>query len=284
MKKVLFYLGVVLLFAACNVTEKPELQEEKANVTVCINDFELIQEPMTGGKASADEAVKKISFAIFKANGDLEYSTTQSIEDSSFGTINYPLYQGEYTLVAVGHRSSLGHAAIQSPALVTFPSNYLTDIFAKVQQLSVTSTSPKTVHMELDRAVSRFTISPLDTIPSNVYYINFEFSDGGYTLNPATLLSPSSTGYTHTITVPISARGTQTEATRFIILNAEEQTMDITVSAKDSLGVNIVSHTFEDVTMQRNLQTIARGHFYSTTGSTTFTFNNTWLENDTIYF
>lgn len=282
MKKITLCLMASLWLTALVSCHRCEELGEKVQVTVSVDDFEIFDEPFSGSKNT--NTVKNISFAIFKANGEVEYSANQTETDADFGTFSYPLYQGQYTIVAVGHKNSAGHAVIQSPSLVTFPNNAVTDIFAKVQTINITNNSPQTIDLALDRAISCLKVSPTDTIPSTVSSITFNYSSGGYTLNPATLLCPSVTGVQATIDVPATAHRTSQIFSRYVILNAEEQTMNITVTAYDGSDNVIVSRTFNNVTLKRNRQTIARGAFFSSTGTSTLTFNDDYLTNDTITF
>lgn len=245
-------------------------------ITVNISDFEITQEQITSSKATAAETVRGISFAVFDDQGELKYHTTQNETDLNFGTIEFPLFQGSYKLIAIGHRIKDDTATISSPYLVTFNNN-VTDIFYKTQQLNVTNTTPLNFTMELDRATSAVEIHSTDNIPTSAKTITYYFHAGGVTLNPGTGLATNNTGYSSSFDIPTENYGGTAQMCRMILLNSDPQEMDLTVTIKGDNNIILASHNFSQLQMKPGYKIIITGPIFASNNTGTFTFNSEWL-------
>ncbi len=256
---------------------------QAAMIKVNVSDFEIIQEQITSGKASAAETVRGISFAVFDDHGTLKYHTTQKENDLNFGTIEFPLFQGSYTLVAIGHRLSSDTATISSPYLVTFNNN-VTDIFYKTQAIEVTNTTAQNISMTLDRATAAVQINSTDIIPTSAKTITYYYHEGGTTLNPSTGLCGSNTGYSSSFTIPQENYGQTAQMCRMILLNADPQAMDLTVTIKGENDVVLATHNFFALALKPGYKTIITGPVFSSSSTGTFTFNSEWLGTNTFNY
>ena len=196
--------------------------------------------------------------------------------DLNFGTIEFPLFQGSYTLIAIGHRIKDDTATISSPYLVTFNNN-VTDIFYKTQQLNVTNTTPLNFTMELDRATSAVEIHSTDNIPTSAKTITYYFHEGGVTLNPGTGLATNNTGYSSSFDIPAENYGGTAQMCRMILLNSDPQEMDLTVTIKGDNNIILATHNFSQLQMKPGYKIIITGPIFASNNTGTFTFNSEWL-------
>lgn len=276
---------IVLMFFLASCTDKDTVATNKQKITLTVSGFSTTMEGINA-KASASEATDKISIAVFNAMGSKVYAETQSLSDSgsyaTYGQCCFTLSEGEYTLVAVGYRA-IGALSIVSPTNATF-SNAIPDCFVGTMALSVNAGGNNSVSMALDRPVAKFTIQ--DTahpFPSSVQTLEAHFSSGSKSFNPSTGFAISNSGYTRTLNTS-SIPYVHPVFNYHVFLNAASQTMDVSITCRDSVGTINYQKTIQSVPLRRNCITHAVGSLFGASNTSTFTFNTTFASDTTITF
>lgn len=277
---------------SCN-SHEDLLVESKSMVHVNISTFDYTQEDIQS-RAAASDAVSRIAFAVFDSKGTCVKTINQAKNDEDFGTITCELDPGTYTFVAVGHRVTSADAAadvvaeISSPTLATLPEYGITDTFSGAKTLEVKPHTDIDLALTLPRIVTLFSLYTLDPVPSNVSSMTFEFNPSSeYSLsdtdpivfasfNPTTGLATQK--WHHSVTLDATSFHGKSYAyfNYNTLLTADEQNIDITITAYDSEGGEVLSRTLT-APMKRNRKTTAQGRFFSAPLDQALQFNNTWL-------
>ena len=274
MKRITLLTIVLALcvFASC---KKDFLGE--ATVNLKVEQFSLISEDM-GSKAS--DPAKRLDVAVYNTATeqiDTVYSQVKSVAVSNFGNMSIKLHAGAYKLIAVGHQDSTG-CTITGPTLVTFNNNAVQDVFAHVEDVTVSNSTTQNILVALDRPVSLFRVKTTDVTPEGTAAFQFVYSAGGTQLNPTTNLSANNSGRTHAVTIPSSKIGQTISVKSYIIPNSNPQNINITVSSLNASNEAVYSHTFNNVSLAPNKQVTATGNFFCADNSSSFTFNTTWAD------
>lgn len=287
LKKVI--LLFIVLFTICSCSKEESAKSgDSAQINVTIADFELHQEYFT--RAAVEDACSRITFSVFDSDtGEKVFNITQALSvvgEDNFGKISFPLFDGNYTLIAVGYRVASQtpvdtFAIIKSVNEVIMPNRYIFDTFCKVKKLSVNSSEVHNVSMNLDRVISQFTIISSDDVPENVCTISIKSSKGDVRLNPMTEGAVADVGVEKTIGV---ASGTPFSSSLNMFVSNEEQLMDIEIEGFDDHDNKVMSKSFKNVVMSRARRTIATGKMFSESMSAKLTVNDSWLEPNYIYF
>lgn len=297
-------LGLVALGAMTSCSIKEDVSGcPKQQVYVDLRAFDYSMEDfgsVSGGpstKASgmiatkaveASEAVSQIAFKAFDSSGSEVYSESQSSGDSGFGSIDFELAPGSYTFVAVGNKLSANAGAdamvsISSATEATLPEALPTDVFSLTKAITIEPRKDFTTAMTLPRVISQFKLATIDKLPSNVASI--ELIANPTATNASTASFDPSDGrlltdqrWTKTANVSPSAGKQPVTITLNMLLTSDEQSIDVVANAYDSSGNLITTISLNDVPMKRNRVTIARGVLFEAGASSTFTFENTWLD------
>lgn len=288
-------LAIIFLtsIVSCN-SHEDLLVESKSMVHVNISTFDYTQEAIQS-RAAASDAVSRIAFAVFDSKGTCVKTINQAKNDEDFGTITCELAPGTYTFVAVGHRVTTADAAadvvaqITSPSLATLPEYGITDTFSGAKTIEVKPHTDIDLALTLPRIVTLFSLYTLDPVPSNVSSMTFEFNPSSeYSLsdtdpkvfasfNPTTGLATQK--WHHSVTLDATSFHGKSSAyfNYNTLLTADEQNLDITITAYDSEGGEVLSRTLT-APMKRNRKTTAQGRFFSAPLDQALQFHNTWLE------
>ena len=272
-----------MALGAC-ADKDPEIVGKRA-ITIRVSDFAMSFE---GGQAktSAAEATDRITVAVFNAAGNSVFSETQQRADSAaydtYGVFDLTLNDGVYTLVAVGYRT-LGTLSITSPTTASFTGG-IPDCYVGTQTLTVGPGNNGTIAMTLNRPVARFSVcDTLNPFPASVYILETRFSSGSSGFNPTTGFAISNTGYTRSMYTS-SITYVHPNFNYHIFLNAESQSMDVTITCRDSEGHVNYQKTIPSVPLRRNYATRAVGPLFGTSAATSFTFNTTFAGDTSIAF
>ena len=207
-------------------------------------------------------AFKKLNVMLFDAQGNRVFDKvkTQLSTDEDFCTLSLQLTAGTYTVVAVGHSSTIS-ATIKSPEAVQFTSadgEKLTDTFCHCSQITIGSeTNTFTLPMYRAGAMIQFCLTDTQ-VPNNFAYFIMEYTGGSANFNPQTL-----EGITKSSQSEKRIRNDLMihQAYTFPYL-ATSCLLKITVSATDMDGTVIRKRVFEDVPVTRNRITTYTGHFF----------------------
>lgn len=287
-------LGLFML-QSCNRVIEVEPVDVKSHVQVTVSPFYFEMEDMAPAtRGGISDAATRLSFAVFDAKGVLVDTVVyQKSSDDAFGSIALELFSGSYTLVAVAHNGD-EDAVITSAALVTLPGTTFTDTFAEVKNITVQSGKDCDVMMDLPRATSAFVLRLTDTPPADAAKIKIIVNSSGNNylylkLDPANRSVTQDWKQTSEILienqtyneVPVYFIGMDKDDRKY---KDEGSTVTVEATAYNTKGEVIISHTIPNVPLNPNQKTIATGCFFKSQGSSTFTVESTWDEDEEISY
>ena len=283
-------LGLVALGAMTSCSIREDVNAcSKQQVYVDLHAFDYSMNSFATKAAHAANAVSQIAFKAFDKNGTEAYSVTQSSNEDGFGAVNFELSPGAYSFVAVGNKLSANApegamVSISSTTSATLPEVLPTDVFSLTKAVIIEPRTPFNTAMTLPRVISQFKLATADKLPSNVASIEL-IANPSASANASTASFDPSDGslltnqrWTKTANVSPSA-GKQTITVLLnMLLTSDEQTIDVVANAYDTDGYLITTLTLNNVPMKRNRITTARGILFNAGGSSSFTFENGWLD------
>lgn len=255
-------------------------EEDGANVRLRFSlydmqDFTRAASPLLGG-------CTRLSVAIFNETGTKIKSIQQTASDAAFGTTAVLLTDGTYTVVAVAHSSTEGHATITSTEKVTFANNKMTDTFSACETFTVSEDSEVDRTITLQRVVAMVRLTVKGTIPDEVKRFKFYYTGGSSTLNPTTgygCVQSKQTEYRSTV-------GNDTVVTNYELFTAPHDLNDVlklVITAQDQSGATKGEWTMDNVPVTRNKITTWTGRLFKDNGTgeqidggISLTLNPTW--------
>ncbi len=291
MKKVTLMWHCACLLMAMTITscsQEQVINQEmgEAQLTFNVSPYEKMPMDADTRAVAAKDAVTHLSLGLFQGENAVvsENQTYGGSSDTSFGTFQMTVPYGTYQLVVVGHKGS-ADATITSPTNISFPNNELTDTYYYYETITVTKDSEKNLSIVLQHAVARFKLITTDAFPTTIKEITFKIEGGGLVLNATNGTAASKTTQTKTYTVTSYAGKTVPFVQVYSILSsANEEALNITVTAKDTDGNTLAERLFENVPMQRGYSTTYRGYFFSNQGAWTVTVDDAYTEKDETAF
>lgn len=280
LKTLVAVLAIATLATACHKdnTDEP-LGSAKATVTV--NDFTISQEefPETKDTPASYSGVKAMTLAFFDANGDQAYCTTQLRADNTtyttFGQFELSLPLGSYTMIVLGYGSEVP-MTVTSATEASYTADRCRETFVAAQAVNVTSTNPLSLSAELSRVVSKLIVNSTDPRISGVDSVRMTFSAGGKGVNPYTGLASSSNGLSNTLAIGAAVGATSSSAS-YLFINADQQSMTVTVETLRTNGTVYSTRTVENVPLQRNAITLLTGPLYTNASGASFTLSTSWI-------
>ena len=288
-------VGLAAIFSSCSVKEDLavcEKSEAKSEVYLDLRGFGLEQSSLT--KASETQAPHRIVFKAFDSSGKAVYDSTQVSSQEGFGSLSFELSPGAYTFVAVAHDVALTGspaapnpdrsvaASIVSPSQATVPEPLIQDTFCDTLNVTIEPGVPFAAGMTLPRIISSFEIYLNDMTPTGTKMFKIvantagSEASGNASFNPSTGLASTDRQYVKEEDISAGIGIARNHIGLNLFLNADEEDIDITATAYNVDGQVIASHTLKDVPMKRNCLTVARGNFFTTGGSGTFSFLTDW--------
>lgn len=281
MKKVLFFLSVVLLVAGCRK------KEGIAPVHVHVNDFTITQQdyPAKGDPVANYAGVKAITLAFYASDGTQEYCSTQLRDDAStytvFGEFACSLPMGSYTMVVYGYGFADGDSfVLNSLTEGVFTSAHVRETFVASQEVNVENTSTITVNATMNRVVAKLMLKSTDVRPSNIDSLRFTIGHGGKGVNPLTGLATTNTGFVNTVRGNVVA-GQPTTGTTYLFLGNDEQTTTVTIDAIDSDNEVVFHKEVTNVPLQRNKITMMTGEMFTAGAEGSFLINTGYISDTT---
>lgn len=277
---ILVALVVVVLLVGCHKENTSEATLS-AKVTVTVNDFTISQEDFPGAKATpaSYSGVKAMTLAFFDANGDQAYCTTQLRADNTtyttFGQFELSLNLGSYTMIVLGYGSEVP-MTVGSATEASYTADRCRETFVAAQAVNVTSTNPLSLSAELSRVVSKLIVNSTDPRISGVDSVRMTFSAGAKGVNPQTGLASSSNGLSNTVAISTAVGNTSSSAS-YLFLNADQQSMTVTVETLRTNGTVYSTRTVENVPLQRNAITLLSGPLYTNASGASFTLSTAWI-------
>lgn len=273
-------LVVVVLLVGCHKENTSEATLS-AKVTVTVNDFTISQEefPETKDTPASYTGVKAMTLAFFDANGDQAYCTTQLRADNTtyttFGQFELSLNLGSYTMIVLGYGSEVP-MTVGSATEASYTADRCRETFVAAQAVNVTSTNPLSLSAELSRVVSKLIVNSTDPRISGIDSVRMTFSAGAKGVNPQTGLASSSNGLSNTVAISTNVGATSSSAS-YLFLNADQQSMTVTVETLRTNGTVYSTRTVENVPLQRNAITLLSGPLYTNASGASFTLSTSWI-------
>lgn len=289
-----FFLFFVGILSACS--SESNSVDENALVPVQVTfsglDVSVVPDGSRGltTRATVSKAkVDRIAFTVFDANGKNVYSVVKEnpiAED--FDKVKCLLHVGTYKFVAVAHKAKTAEskaAVITSPTVATLgEANVPSLVYSKVTDVTVSGNTTQSVNIEFGKRItSSFDLKVTDPYPDEIETVEIILNPSKnqaanpYAFNPSTGFAASALAYNVSLnrkSFSISSFSKQTlSASLFLI--AEEQKMDVTINMKNVKGETRYTRTLNDVTFRQHTTTIAKGTFFSSQVSSSFTFDTT---------
>lgn len=290
--------GIALLLASCQQVAE-DLPESRSMVTLKVKattieqDIQGWEQAVDGGvtmngvevqSRAEQEAVSRMAFYLLGEDGEKVLSQEKTNASDDYLSLYVEVPKGTYQLVAFGHNGT-DDVSIDDEAVITPPSGKLTDSFIYYKEIELDEKSESEQNITLDRCVAKFSLKHTDTIPEGASSVEFVVTGAAKVLDAKTGLGSEAEEQTIVINIPASAEGTKNNTFAFYtFLTAEESTIDILATAKDSEGNVLTAYTFEDVEMEVNMQTIYSGAFFHSDQTIGVSFNTEWKPNNNVEF
>lgn len=262
-KNLVMLFAIVMAMASCQkevVRLLPEGAEKK--VTLKVSSFEKIpfgMDTKSGSTQTLEDLCTKLNFAIFDGETK-EESVVQTIGDEDFGTISLQLKQGTHSVVVIAHNGDAS-ATITTPDKVSFgnkTTQKMTDTFYYYGEITV-GKDAQTYNLNLERAVAMIRFNIGDEFPENVTQMKFYYNGGSSTLNPITGFGCVTSKQTEIFDVTPQEKRFEL----FTFPHSVNDTLNLTVSALDSLENVIKEREFEEVPVTVNMITTYTGDFFA---------------------
>ncbi|MBR1872813.1 MAG: FimB/Mfa2 family fimbrial subunit [Bacteroidales bacterium] len=268
---------------SCSIKENRIQCEVPVHVSVT-NDFTVTQEdiPTKAVQSVAENStVSSITLAFYTADGTLQYKADQLKADTptGFGDFSLTLPYGSYKMIVIAHGSEKP-ILLSSMTEAAFDDIKPRETFLYTRDLTINSSDPKDLSATLSRIITRLDIISTDACPENLESVRITFAKGGEAFNPLTGLSTTDNGFAYTITgiTPIASEGNIAKLRSNFFLFTDEESMDVTIETLDASGTVLNTRTVAAVPFKRNRNTTLTGSLFSTSGSATFSVENSWTE------
>ena len=289
-----FFLFVIGILSACS-SESNSVDENvlvPVQVTFSGLDVSVVPDGSRGltTRATASEAkVDRIAFKVFDASDKNVYSVEkENPKAEDFDKVKCLLHIGTYKFVAVAHKAK----RVESQAAVITSTteaklgeaNVPSCVYSKVMDVTVSGNTTQEVKIEFGKRItSSFDLTVTDAYPDEIENVEIilnpskDQAANPYAFNPSTGCAASALTYNAIFNRKSFSVKSFTGKTLSIslFLTAEEQKMNVTINMKNSDGITLYTRTLNDVTLRQHTSTIAKGTFFSSQVSGSFTFDTT---------
>ena len=283
MKKLIMMAIAVCLMTAC---EKDITQNDDGNVHLT---FVPTTHDVTRGTVAIGDYFSRLAVQMFDADSNKVFDKvkTQSMDDDDFGTLNVELTAGTYTVVAVGHSSSVT-PTIKSSEMVQFTAKdgvKNSDTFCHCSTVTIDA-DHNSHELRMNRATAMVLFEFSDeTMPTNYAGIHIDYNGGSANFSPTTMEGCTKSSQSETRL----NRATQYQVFTFPYLS-NEGLLKMTLTALDADQNTLTTKTLTDVPVTRNRITHCQGALFGegdfTIYQTTFgiSVNSDWDGEDFYYF
>lgn len=227
-----------------------------------VTSFEPMNSADQTRATETENVTDNLMLGVFDKNGkQIGEFTVQNKDDENFGTFAYTLTYGTYTVLALGWN---GTATCNAKDInnITFSDNAVPQTFMCRQNIVVSESYSDTRTLTLKRCVTNLYISLKDSNkPVDLAKYVIEISGAGNALNSETGFCAAVQTFTKEIIVPAENSGKKISVYNF--LPAKTSNVTYKLSAIDSEGNAFAEHTFTDIEMKINYQSIYSGYLYS---------------------
>lgn len=289
-----FFLFFVGILSACS--SESNSVDENALVPVQVTfsglDVSVVPDGSRGltTRATVSKAkVDRIAFTVFDANGKNVYSVVKEnpiAED--FDKVKCLLHVGTYKFVAVAHKAKTAEskaAVITSPTVATLgETNVHSSVYSKVTDVTVIGNTTQSVSIDFGKRItSSFDLIVTDAYPNEIETVEIILNPSKNQAANPYAFDPSTGFAANALTYNVTYNRKSLSVTSFnkwtlsasLFLTAKEQKMDVTINMKNVKGETLYTRTLNDVTFHPHTTTIAKGTFFSSQVSSSFTFDTT---------
>lgn len=289
-----FFLFVIGILSACSSESNSVDDNALVPVQVTFSGLDVSVVPdgsrgLTTRATVSGAKVDRIAFTVFNAKGEKVYSVVnENPKADDFDKVKCLLHIGTYKFVAVAHKAKTAEskaAVITSPTEATLgEANVPSCVYSKVTNVTVSGNTTQSVNIEFGKRItSSFELNVTDDYPDEIENVEIilnpskDQAANPYAFNPSAGLAES------VLTYNASFNRKSFSVTSFsgktlsisLFLTAEEQKMNVTINMKNSDGITLYTRTLKDVTFRQHSSTIAKGTFFSSQVSGSFTFDTT---------
>ena len=289
-----FFLFVIGILSACS--SESNSVDENALVPVQVTfsglDVSVVPDGSRGltTRATVSEAkVDRIALKIFDTSGKEIYSVVKdNPNEEGFDKVKCLLHVGDYKFVAVAHKAKTTEskaAVITSYEKATLSERSIPScLYSKVTDVTVSGNTTQDVTIAFGKRItSSFDLNVTDAYPDEIENVEIilnpskDQAANPYAFNPSTGCAASALTYNASFNrksfLVTSFTGKTLSISLF--LTAEEQKMNVTINMKKNDGTILYTRTLKDVTFRQHSSTIAKGTFFSSQVSGSFTFDTT---------
>lgn len=289
-----FFLFVIGILSACSSESNSVDENVLVPVQVTFSGLDVSVVPdgsrgLTTRATVSGAKVDRIAFTVFNAKGEKVYSVVnENPKADDFGKVKCLLHIGTYKFVAVAHKAKTAEskaAVITSPTEATLgEANVPSCLYSKVTNVTVSGNTTQSVNIEFGKRItSSFVLNVTDDYPDEIENVEIilnpskDQAANPYAFNPSTGCAASALTYNASFNRKSFSVTSFTGKTLSIslFLTAEEQKMNVTINMKNSDGITLYTRTLNDVTFRQHTSTIAKGTFFSSQVSGSFTFDTT---------
>lgn len=289
-----FFLFVIGILSACSSESNSVDENGLVPVQVTFSGLDVSVVPdgsrgLTTRATVSGAKVDRIALKIFDTSGKEIYSVVKdNPNEEGFDKVKCLLHVGDYKFVAVAHKAKTAvskAAVITSPTVATLgETNVPSSVYSKVMDVTVSGNTTQDVTIAFGKRItSSFELNVTDDYPDEIENVEIilnpskDQAANPYAFNPSTGCAASALTYNASFNRKSFSVMSFTGKTLSIslFLTAEEQKIDVTINMKNSDGITLYTRTLNDVTFRQHTSTIAKGTFFSSQVSGSFTFDTT---------
>lgn len=288
-----FFLFVIGILSACSSESNSVDENVLVPVQVTFSGLDVSVVPdgsrgLTTRATVSGAKVDRIAFTVFNAKGEKVYSVVNENPKADFDKVKCLLHIGTYKFVAVAHKAKTAEskaAVITSPTEATLgEANVPSCLYSKVTDVTVSGNTTQSVNIEFGKRItSSFELNVTDDYPDEIETVELilnpliDKTEKEYVFNPTTGLAESALTYNASFNRKSFSVMSFTGKTLSIslLLTSEEQKINVTINMKKNDGTILYTRTLKDVTFRQHSSTIAKGTFFSSQVSGSFTFDTT---------
>lgn len=289
-----FFLFVIGILSACSSESNSVDENGLVPVQVTFSGLDVSVVPdgsrgLTTRATVSGAKVDRIAFTVFNAKGEKVYSVVnENPKADDFDKVKCLLHIGTYKFVAVAHKAKTAEskaAVITSPTEATLgEANVPSCLYSKVTDVTVSGNTTQSVNIEFGKRItSSFELNVTDDYPDEIENVEIilnpskDQAANPYAFNPSTGCAASALTYNASFNRKSFSVESFTGKTLSIsvLLTSEEQKINVTINMKKNDGTILYTRTLKDVTFRQHSSTIAKGTFFSSQVSGSFTFDTT---------
>ena len=289
-----FFLFVIGILSACSSESNSVDENGLVPVQVTFSGLDVSVVPdgsrgLTTRATVSGAKVDRIALKIFDTSGKEIYSVVKdNPNEEGFDKVKCLLHVGDYKFVAVAHKAKTAvskAAVITSPTVATLgETNVPSSVYSKVMDVTVSGNTTQDVTIAFGKRItSSFELNVTDDYPDEIENVEIilnpskDQAANPYAFNPSTGCAASALTYNASFNRKSFSVKSFTGKTLSIslFLTSDEQKMNVTINMKNSDGITLYTRTLNDVTFRQHTSTIAKGTFFSSQVSGSFTFDTT---------